>query len=170
MYATLLSLALAAPALPSPTVDRHGATRAIEAHRVLQAEHQKARTAASELYHYATHRLDLEREVAQRMVVDISRAVEASAGKLTALRESLTPTQRKDAATELQLITDWHGKATSGVAALKSEVAKPAPDGRELRFHTSAVYGALDGAADIHTQLMQRLKVQVAQVTGDRAR
>jgi len=169
MYATLLTLALAIPALPSTTGDRHAATREVEAHRILQAEHLKGRAAASELYHYATHRLDLEREVAQRMVVDIGRAVDASAGRLAAVRESLTPAEGKDAATELQLITDWHAKAVGGVAALKREVAQPTPDGRELRFHSSAVYGALDSAGEIHGRLMQRLGVHVAE-HGTRAR
>ena len=170
MYATLLTLALFTPALPVASVDRHAAARQAEAHQVLRAEHLRARTAASELYHYATHRLDLEPEVARRMVVEIGQAVDASAGRLTTVRESLTQAQQKDAATELQLITDWHGKAASGVTALKAEVAKPVPDGRELRFHSSAVYGALASAGEIHDQLMQRLNVQLAERSTTRLR
>lgn len=170
MITTLLTLALAAPALPVTSVDRHAATRQVEAHRILQAEHLKGRTAASELYHYATHRLDLERDVAQRMVAEIGRAVEASAGRLAAVRESLTPAQGKDAATELQRITDGHARAAAGVSALESEVAKPNPDGRELRFHGSAVYGALDSAGESHARLMQLLDVQVAHLGTTRTR
>jgi hypothetical protein len=149
MLASLLALTLAA-------------TPPIDAHRALQAEQLKARTAASELYHYATHSLDPSPEVARKIAADISRAVEASAGRLTALRDGLNPTQRSEATTELQLMADWQGKAAGAVRGLEKEVARPAPDGREIRFHTSAVYGALAGAAEAHEQLMRRLDVQLA--------
>jgi hypothetical protein len=148
MLASMLALTLAAV----PPID---------AHRALQTEQLKARTAASELYHYATHNLDLVPEVARKITADISRAVGASADRLTALRDGLSPTQRSEAATELQLMADWHGKAAGALGDLKNEVAKASPDGREIRFHTSAVYGALAGAAEAHERLMQRLDVKL---------
>jgi hypothetical protein len=55
---------------------------------------------------------------------------------------------------------DWHGKAAAAVQDLKNEVAKAQPDGREIRFHTSAIYGALASAAEAHEQLMQRLEIK----------
>jgi hypothetical protein len=147
MLAPMLALTLAA-ATP------------IDAHRALQTEHLKARGAASELYHLATHRLDLQPEAARTLAADIGRAVEASAGRLTAVRDGLSATDRSTAAAELQLMTDWQGRAAAAVQELRNEVAKPQPNGRELRFHTSAIYGALAGAAEAHEQLMQRLDVQ----------
>lgn len=149
MLAPMLALTLAAAA-------------PIDAHRALQTEHVKARSAASELYHLATHSLDLKPELAQQMAEDIGRAVEASAGRLAEVRDGLGPAERSAAAAELQLMSDWQGRAAGAVQALRKEVAKPQPNGREIRLHTSAIYGALASAGDAHEQLMQRLDVQPA--------
>jgi hypothetical protein len=134
----------------------------IDAHRALQAEHIRARTAASELYNYASNRVHPEPQLARKITADIGRAVEAGAGRFTALRDGLGPTHRGDAATELQFMADWHDKAAAAVQDLKNEVAKRQPNGREVRFHTSAIYGALASAAEGHQRLMERLDVRVA--------
>ena len=169
MFATLLAVTLAAPSAPT-IVERHAATRLVEAHRALQSDQRTARTAASQLYHYATHHLALEAEMARSMAAAIVRAVDASAGRLEAVRQGLTPAQRKDMSTDLQRITDWHGKAVAAVNGLKTEVARPEPDGREIRFHTSAIYEALAGAGEAHEQLMQRLNITLAERSTARTR
>ena len=100
--------------------------------------------------------------MARKITADISRAVEAAAGRFAALRDGLGLAHQGDAATELQLMADWHGKAVAALQDLKNEVAKRQPNGREVRFHTSAIYGALAGAAETHEQLMRRLDVHLA--------
>jgi hypothetical protein len=163
MYGTLL-IALAAAA--APTTDRHAGTRQAEAHQALADQHAHARQAAGALYQYSASRVVADRELAQRMVVDIARSLDTGGRELARIREGLGPTDREAVAAHLQEVQDRHGQAVSHANGLKNELARPAMDGGQLRFLAGEVYRSVALAEDAHTRLMDRLQVKLADRTG----
>lgn len=162
MYATFLTLALATTAAGAPAIDRHAATRQAEAHQALIARHAQARQAAGALYQFTASRVVADRELAQRMTVDISSGLDAGQLEIGRIAELLTPTQREAATLRLQEVRDRQAHAVSRTNELKNELAKPRLDGGQIRFLTSEIYRSVSLAEDAHQALMRQLDVKLA--------
>jgi hypothetical protein len=163
MYGTLLTLALAAPAAAeAPAIDRYAATRQTEAHQALIARHAQARHAAGALYQFTASRIVADRELAQRMTVDISSGLDAGQLEIGRIADLLTPTQREAAKQRLQELRDRQAKAVSHTNELKNELARPRLDGGQIRFLASEIYRSVSLAEDAHQALMQTLDVKLA--------
>ena len=158
MYVTLMTLALAAAA---PETERHAATRQTEAHQMLTERQAQARNAAGALYQFTASRVVADRELAQRMTVDISSALEAGQVELGRISDLLTPAQRETARLRLQDLGNRQANAVSHTNELKSELAKPRLDGGQIRFLASEVYRSVSLAQDAHQALMRELDVKL---------
>lgn len=163
MYGTLLTLTLAAAAAAeAPAIDRHAATRQTEAHQALIDHHAQARQAAGALYQFTASRIVADRELAQRMAVDISRGLDAGQLEIGRIADPLTPTQREGASQRLQELRDRQAQAVSHTNELKNELARPRPDGGQIRFLASEIYRSVGLAEDAHEALMRQLNIKLA--------
>jgi hypothetical protein len=163
MYGTLLTLALAAAAAPeAPAIDRHAARRQTEAHQALIDRHAQARHAAGALYQFIASRIVADRELAQRMTVDISSGLDAGQPEIGRITDLLTPTQREAARQRLQELRDRQANAVSHTNELKNELARSRLDGGQIRFLASEIYQSVSLAEDAHQALMRQLDVKLA--------
>lgn len=172
MYVMLFTLALAAApaAAEAPRPDRHAATRQVEAHEALIERHRQARHAAGALYQFAASRVVADRELAQRMAVDISSSLDTGQQEIDEIAELLAPIEREGAKAPLQELRDRQAQAVSHVGALKSALAATPIDGRQVRFLAGQIYEAVGQAHDTHQALMRQLNVKVADRSGPRVR
>jgi hypothetical protein len=162
MYGMLLTLALAAPTAAAPATDRHAPTRQTEAHQALAARHAAVRQAAGALYQFTASRVVAERELAQRMTVDISRGLDAGGQETARIAELLTPTEREAAGLRLEQLRALHAEAVGHANGVKAELAKPSLDGGQIRFLASEIYRSVSLAEDAHRALMRQLQVTLA--------
>ena len=163
MYGMLMTLALATPAPATvPAIDRHAPTRQIEAHQALAARHAEVRQAAGALYQFTASRVVADRELAQRMTVDISRGLDAGQQEIVRIVELLTPTQREAAGLRLQELRARQADAVTHTNGVKAELARPSLDGGQIRFLASEIYRSVSLAEDAHRALMRQLQVTLA--------
>lgn len=172
MYATIFTLALAAaPAAAEPTtLDRHGAARRAEAHAALVVQHAHARQAAGALYQFSASRVVADRQLAQRMAVDISGSLDAGEREIARIVEGLSPTDREAVSLRLRELQDRHAQAVNHTRELKNELAAAGIDGRQVRFLAGEIYQAVSLAEDSHDALMHHLGVKVADAAAPPAR
>jgi hypothetical protein len=157
-----LTLALAAAATTeAPATDRHAATRRTEAHHALIAQHAQARHAAGALYQFTASRVVADRELAQRMTVDISSGLDAGQLEIGRIAQLLTPTQREAATQRLQELRDRQANAVRHTNELKNELARPRLDGGQIRFLGSEIYRSVSLAENAHQALMRQLDVKL---------
>lgn len=167
----MLALATAALLLAGATeTDRFATTSLEESQRRVMRAWYTGLESVNGYYHWATHSVSLDRDIAQQKVVQIGKDLEAAKSAFAEMGGALTPSARATVTGEVTTVNDALAKADAQLSKLRMESGAASPSRTEARFLTSELYRSLGTIHEAQQAIGRKLGIPPEERTRDRAR
>ena len=165
---TTAILLATSPVAPAASNDLR--TPALHSHRALLSAVATTRETVSNLYHWATHGVSLDRYLSQQQALDVARGVQSAGERFAVMTADLPSDQRSRVLAEVTTMRDAFAKAEGLVGKLHAEAGATSPNPAEVRFLTMELYGTLAGMQEIQLAIGDKLGLPAEAPTQQRAR